>query len=213
MGMVAKNGNNMDERDYKAMNASENNMKPHQPIITFVVLCLLLVIGLNHCAKKQPKTIPFDYKSEAEIMKKQFGIEQAILLNQLEAANRRLQSAVNAKDSIRKREISLSNTNIALMKKLRHTLPKDCDTVFVLCDEIINVKDSSYAALFTAFQSCVDVSTVKDSLIVAYKSENLTDSTLLAVSKAETKQQRKSKVAAWCVGGAMFILWLVVGLK
>jgi hypothetical protein len=198
MGMVAKNG---------------NNMKPHQQLITFAILCLLLVIALSKCAKDKPKVIPFDYKTEAEMMKKQFGIEQAILLNQLEAANRRLQVATNAKDSIRQREISLSNTNIALMKKLRDRLPKECDTVFVLCDEIINVKDSSYAALFTAFQSCVDVSTVKDSLIVAYKAENLTDSTLLAVSKAETKQQRKGKVAAWCVGGAMFILWLVVGLK
>ncbi len=188
-------------------------MKPHHQLITFAVLCLLLVIYLSHCAKEQPKTIPFDYKSEAEMMKKQFGIEQAILLNQLEAANRRLQVAVNAKDSIRKREISLTNTNIALLKKLRDRLPKECDTVFVLCDEIINVKDSSYAALFTAYQSCVDVSTIKDSLIVAYKSENVTDSTLLAVSKQETKQQRKGKVAAWCVGGAMFILWLIVGLK
>ena len=136
-----------------------------------------------------------------------------VLLNQLQAANIRLQSANNAKDSIRKREISLTNTNIELMKKLRHTLPKDCDTVFVLCDEIINIKDSSYAALFNAFQICDSVSTIKDSLIVAYKSENLTDSTLLAVSKQETKQQRKGKVAAWCVGGAMFLLWLVVGLK
>ena len=198
MEMVAKNG---------------NNMKPHHQLITFAILCLLLVICLSKCAKDKPKTIPFDYKTEAEMMKKQFGIEQAILLNQLEAANRRLQSANNAKDSIRKREISLSNTNIALMKKLRDRLPKECDTVFVLCDEIINVKDSSYAALFTAFQSCVDVSTVKDSLIVAYKSENVTDSLLLKVSKAETKQQRKGKVAAWCVGGAMFLLWLVVGLK
>ena len=197
MGMVAKN----------------NNMKPHHQLITFAVLCLLLVIALSKCAKEQPKVIPFDYKSEAEMMKKQFGIEQAILLNQLQAANIRLQSATNAKDSIRQRELSLSNTNIALLKKLRNTLPKECDTVFVLCDEIINVKDSSYAALFTAFQICDSVSTIKDSLIVAYKSENVTDSTLLAVSKAETKQQRKGKVAAWCVGGAMFILWLVVGLK
>ena len=203
----------MDERDYKAMNASENNMKPHQQIITFAVLCLLLVIALSHCAKEQPKVIPFDYKTEAEMMKKQFGIEQAILLNQLEAANIRLQVSINAKDSIRKREISLTNTNIALMKKLRDRLPKECDTVFVLCDEIINVKDSSYAALFTAFQSCDSVSTIKDSLIVGYKAENVTDSTLLAVSKQETKQQRKGKVVAWCVGGAMFILWLVVGLK
>ena len=192
---------------------NNNNMKPHHQLITFAVLCLLLVIALSHCAKEQPKVIPFDYKTEAEMMKKQFGIEQAILMNQLEAANRRLQSANNAKDSIRQRELSLSNTNIALMKKLRDTLPKECDTVFVLCDEIINVKDSSYAALFTAYQSCVDVSTIKDSLIVAYKAENVTDSTLLAVSKAETKQQRKGKVAAWCVGGAMFLLWLVVGLK
>jgi hypothetical protein len=192
---------------------NRNNMKPHHQIITFAVLCLLLVICLSKCAKEQPKVIPFDYKTEAEMMKKQFGIEQAILLNQLEAANRRLQTATNAKDSIRQREISLTNTNIALMKKLRETLPKECDTVFVLCDEIINVKDSSYAALFNAFQSCVDVSTIKDSLIVAYKSENVTDSTLLAVSKQETKQQRKGKIAAWCVGGAMFILWLVVGLK
>jgi hypothetical protein len=192
---------------------NRNNMKPHHQLITFAILCLLLVIGLSHCAKEKPKTIPFDYKAEAEMMKKQFGIEQAILLNQLEAANRRLQVSINAKDSIRKREISLTNTNIALMKKLRHTLPKECDTVFVLCDEIINVKDSSYAALFTAFQICDSVSTIKDSLIVGYKSENLTDSTLLAVSKTETKQQRKGKVAAWCVGGAMFLLWLIVGLK
>ena len=188
-------------------------MKPHHQLITFAVLCLLLVIGLSHCAKDKPKVIIFDYKAEAELMKKQFGIEQAILLNQLEAANRRLQNANNAKDSIRQREISLTNTNIALMKKLRNTLPKECDTVFVLCDEIINVKDSSYAALFSAFQICDSVSTIKDSLIVGYKAENVTDSTILAVSKQETKQQRKGKVAAWCVGGAMFILWLVVGLK
>jgi hypothetical protein len=190
-----------------------NNMKPHHQIITFAILCLLLVIGLNHCAKEQPKVIPFDYKTEAEMIKKQFGIEQAILLNQLESVNRRLQTANNAKDSIRQREISLSNTNIALLKKLRQTLPKECDTVFVLCDEIINVKDSSYAALFTAFQVCDSVSTIKDSLIVNYKAENVTDSTLLVISKQETKQQRKGKIAAWCVGGAMFILWLVVGLK
>jgi hypothetical protein len=192
---------------------NNNNMKPHHQLITFAILCLLLIIGLNHCAKHKPKPIPFDYKTEAEMMKKQFGIEQAILLNQLENVNRRLQVAVNAKDSIRKREISLSNTNIALMKKLRNTLPKECDTVFVLCDEIINVKDSSYAALFTAFQLCDSASTIKDSLIVNYKAENLTDSLLLKVSKQETKQQRRGKVAAWCVGGAMFILWLVVGLK
>jgi hypothetical protein len=190
-----------------------NNMKPHHQIITFAILCLLLVIGLNHCAKEKPKPIPFDYKAEAELMKKQFGIEQAILLNQLEAVNRRLHFANNAKDSIRQREISLTNTNIALLKKLRNTLPKECDTVFVLCDEIINVKDSSYAALFTAFQLCDSVSTIKDSLIVNYKAENITDSTLLVISKQETKQQRRGKVAAWCVGGAMFILWLVVGLK
>ena len=195
------------------MGANNNNMKPHHQLITFAILCLLLVICLSKCAKEQPKVIPFDYKTEAEMMKKQFGIEQAILLNQLQAANIRLQSATNAKDSIRKRELSLSNTNIELMKKLRDRLPKECDTVFVLCDEIINVKDSSYAALFTAFQICDSVSTIKDSLIVAYKSENVTDSTLLAVSKAETKQQRKGKVAAWCVGSAMFLLWLVVGLK
>ena len=192
---------------------NNNNMKTQYQLITFAVICLLLIIGLNHCAKEKPKTIPFDYKAEAEMMKKQFGIEQAILLNQLEAATRRLQVANNAKDSIRKREISLSNTNIALLKKLRNTLPKECDTVFVLCDEIINVKDSSYAALFTAYQSCVDVSTIKDTLITAYKAENVTDSTLLAISKAETKKQKRGKIAAWCVGSAMFFLWLVVGLK
>jgi hypothetical protein len=176
-------------------------------------IILLLIIGLNKCGKDNPKPIPFDYKLEAELIKKQFGIEQAILLNQLESVNRRLQSAVNAKDSIRQREISLSNTNIALLKKLRNTLPKDCDTVFVLCDEIINVKDSSYAALFTAFQSCDSVSTIKDTLITAYKAENVTDSTLLAISKQETKKQKRGKIAAWCVGSAMFFLWLVVGLK
>jgi hypothetical protein len=195
------------------MGAKNNNMKTQYQLITFAVLCLLLVIGLNKCAKDNPKPIPFDYKLEAELMKKQFGIEQAILLNQLENVNRRLQVANNAKDSIRKRELSLTNTNIALLKKLRHTLPKDCDTVFVLCDEIINVKDSSYAALFTAFQVCDSVSTIKDSLILNYKAENLTDSLLLKVSKQETKQQRKGKVAAWCVGGAMFLVWLFVGLK
>jgi hypothetical protein len=188
-------------------------MKPHHQIITFAILCLLLIIGLNHCAKDKPKPIPFDYKLEAEMIKKQFGIEQAILLNQLENVNRRLQVAVNAKDSIRKREISLTNTNIALMKKLRQTLPKECDTVFVLCDEIINVKDSSYAALFNAFQLCADGSSIKDSLITTYKAENVTDSTLLVISKQETKQQRKGKIAAWCVGGAMFLVWLFVGLK
>ncbi len=195
------------------MGAKKNNMKTQHQLIAFAVLCLLLIIGLNHCAKEKPKPIPFDYKSEAEMIKKQFGIEQAILLNQLENVNRRLQIAVNAKDSIRKREISLSKTNIALMKKLRNTLPKECDTVFVLCDEIINVKDSSYAALFTAFQLCDSVSTIKDSLIVAYKAENVTDSTLLVISKQETKQQRRGKIAAWCVGGAMFLVWLFVGLK
>ena len=195
------------------MGAKNNNMKPQYQLITFAVLCLLLIIGLNHCAKEKPKPIPFDYKAEAELMKKQFGIEQAILLNQLDNVNKKLQTANNAKDSIRKREISLTNTNIALMKKMRHTLPKECDTVFVLCDEIINVKDSSYAALFNAFELCADASTIKDSLILTYKAENITDSTLLVISKQETKQQKRGKIAAWCVGGAMFLVWLFVGLK
>jgi hypothetical protein len=77
-------------------------MKPQHQLIAFAALCLLLIIGLNHCAKEKPKPIPFDYKAEAELMKKQFGIEHAILLNQLESVNRRLQTATNAKDSIRK---------------------------------------------------------------------------------------------------------------
>jgi hypothetical protein len=195
------------------LDANYNNMKTQHQLITFAILCLLLIIGLNKCAKDNPKPIPFDYKLEAELMKKQFGNQQAILLNQLENVNRRLQVANNAKDSIRNRELLLTNTNIALLKKLRTTLPKECDTVFVLCDEIINVKDSSYAALFNAFQLCDSVSTIKDSLIVNYKAENVTDSLLLKVSKQETKQQRRGKVAAWCVGGAMFMLWLFVGLK
>jgi hypothetical protein len=214
----------MDERDYKAMNATETTTRNNKVVLIAILLLFLFMASIGIYIRKTIVEVGKVNNSDSlnlalAIEKKQHGIEQSILLNEIETANRKLQSAIIAKDSLRQREISLTSTNVTLMKKLRQTLPKECDTVFVLCDEIINVKDSSYAALFSAFQLCADVSEIKDSLIVSYQAENVMDSTMLAISKDETKaakklarKQRNGKRAAIGFGLGMLVLYVISGV-
>jgi hypothetical protein len=186
----------------------------------FAIICLAMILTWQKCGKDmKPPTVDslLYYKAAYDIEKKQHGNEQAILLNEIETVNRKLNAATNAKDSIREREIKLTNTNLTLMKKLRQTLPIECDTVFILCDEIINVKDSSYAALFDVFELCNENNQIKDSLIVSYQDENVTDSLRLdnsekatEAAKKEARKQKRGKIAAWVVGVGLLLLSVVM---
>lgn len=210
------NANHADEirsilSDYDKTNTPQIRNQRIVIIALVLIMTVSALIGMFVFRSMRGEPTP-NYSQQLAIEKKQHGNEQAILLNEIETITRKFQKANNAKDSIRQREINLTATNLTLMKKLRQTLPKECDTVFVLCDEIINVKDSSYAALFDVFQLCVDNNEAKDSLIVSYQSENVIDSLQLAVSQNETKRERNGKRAAVGFGIGLLILWITTNV-
>lgn len=180
--------------------------------IVLGIIAILIAGALVKYICNEPKQSDPNYKQQLAIEKKQHGNEQAILLNEIEQYRRKLQAANNVKDSIRQREIILTATNTNLLKKLRQTLPKECDTVFVLCDEIINIKDSSYASLFTAFLLADSANILKDSLILSYQAENITDSLRLDVVEKEnkklTRKAKRGKIASWLIGGGLVALFL-----
>jgi len=186
-----------------------NNTK--KLFLLFGAMCLVAILLLKYGIDEPKQTEP-NYKQQLAVEKKQSGNEQAILLNEIEQYRRKLQTANNVKDSIRQREITLTATNTNLLKKLRQTLPKECDTVFVLCDEIINIKDSSYASLFTAFLLADSANTLKDSLILSYQAENITDSLRLDIVEKENKKlarkAKRVKIASWLIGGGLVALFL-----
>lgn len=188
-------------------------------LIVILFIIVLFALWTFQCIKGGDGVNIDSLRLALDIEKKQHGNDQAILLNDAERIARKLFLANNAKDSIRQREINLTSTNLTLMKKLRTTLPKECDTVFVLCDEIINVKDSSYSALFSAFMLCDSANYVKDALISSYQAENVTDSLRLVVSdkqtaaaKKEAKKQKRAKLTAYIVGGAMGIIYVITNI-
>ena len=186
-----------------------------------IILTLLLV---KFCNKPQPLPHNVDYKEQLELAVKQHGHEASILMNELTEINKKLADANNKFNASNTYANKLAASNIELIKKLRNNAPKDCqpyiDSVNVYHIEIENAKDSVYADLLSAKILSDSASVTKDSVIIdlnlqvgGLKALHTMDKLDLKQAQKEAKKQKRGKVAAYVIGGALFVWWAFVGLK
>jgi hypothetical protein len=186
-----------------------------------LILTLLLV---KFCNKPQPLPHNVDYKEQLELAVKQHGHEASILMNELTEINKKLADANNKYNASNSYANKLAASNIELIKKLRQNAPKDCqpyiDSVDVYHIEIENAKDSVYADLLTAKILSDSASVTKDSVIIdlnlqvgGLKALHTMDKADLKQAQKEARKQKRGKVAAYVIGGALFVWWAFVGLK
>jgi len=204
------------------MGAKNNNMNIKTTAIGIAIIITLLLV--KFCNKPQPLPHNIDYKEQLEMAVKQHGHEASILMNELTEINKKLAEANNKYNASNSYANKLAASNIELIKKLRQNAPKDCqpyiDSVDVYHIEIETAKDSVYADLLSAKMLSDSASVTKDSVIidlnlqvVGLKALHVMDKADLKQAQKEAKKQKRGKVAAYVIGGAMFLVWLVVGLK
>ena len=204
------------------MGAKKNNMNYKTTAIgTAIILTLLLI---KFCSKPQPLPHNIDYKEQLELAVKQHGHEASLLMNELTEINKKLAEANNKFNASNSYANKLAAYNIELIKKLRQNAPKDCqpyiDSVDVYHIEIEAAKDSVYADLLTAKMLTDSASITKDSVIIdlslqvgGLKALHTMDKADLKQAQKEARKQKRGKVAAYVIGGALFVWWSFVGLK
>ena len=192
---------------------------------TAIGIAIILTLSLvKFCNKPQPLPHNIDYKEQLELAVKQHGHEASILMNELTEINKKLADANNKFNASNTYANKLAASNIELIKKLRNNAPKDCqpyiDSVNVYHIEIENAKDSVYADLLTAKMLSDSASVTKDSVIIdlslqvgGLKALHTMDKLDLKQAQKEAKKQKRGKVAAYVIGGALFVWWAFVGFK
>ena len=186
--------------------------------ITFGITCLLLSICLHYC-NPQPQPTPTDSTSIWKQQAKQAGNAAAIYMTEVS----RLQSRLIDKDTqlrdVLAHEKQLTATNLGLIKRLRETAPKPCepyiDSTVTYYNEILDVKDSSYARLFEKLLVTDSLSLVKDSVIIELNVQaDVQGKVIEATDKKLKKAERKAKVAKFfnkvLVGAAVGFTAVVV---
>ena len=179
---------------------------------------------VKFCNKTQPLPHNVDYKEQLELAVKQHGHEASLLMNELTEINKKLADANNKYNASNSYANKLAASNIELIKKLRQNAPKDCqpyiDSVNVYHIEIENAKDSVYKDLLTAKMLSDSASVTKDSVIIdlnlqvgGLKALHTMDKLDLKQAQKEARKQKRGKVAAYVIGGALFVWWAFVGLK
>jgi len=204
------------------MGANNNKMNYKTTAIGIAIILTLLLV--KFCNKPQPLPHNVDYKEQLEMAVKQHGHEASILMNELTEINKKLADANNKYKASNSYANKLAASNIELIKKLRNNAPKDCqpyiDSVDVYHIEIENAKDSVYKDLLTAKMLTDSASVTKDSVIIdlnlqvgGLKALHTMDKADLKQAQKEARKQKRGKVAAYVIGGALFVWWAFVGLK
>jgi len=167
--------------------------------LIFASVAMMALMFMKQCSP-QPHPIQTDSTSIWKSQAKQAGNAAAIYMTEVS----RLQSRLLEKDTQLKdalaHEKQLTNTNLGLIKRLRETAPKDCepyiDSTVTYYNQILDVKDSSYAKLFEKLLVTDSISLVKDSVIVELGVQ--LDNQGKVIEQVETdlkKAERKAKRA------------------
>jgi hypothetical protein len=186
--------------------------------ITFGIPCLLLAIGLHYC-NPQPQPTTTDSTSIWKAQAKQAGNAAAVYMTEVSRLNKRLLEKDNQLRDVLAHEKQLTISNLGLIKRLRETAPKDCepyiDSTVTYYNEILNVKDSSYASLFEKLLVTDSLSLVKDSVIIelgvqADVQGKVIEATDKKLKKAERKARRAKFFNKVLVGAAVGFTAVVV---
>jgi hypothetical protein len=193
-------------------------MKTKHIAITFGITCLLLSIGLHYCTP-HPQHTQTDSTSIWKQQAKQAGNAAAIYMTEVSRLQSRLLEKDNQLRDVRAHEKQLTYTNLGLIKRLRETAPKPCDpyidSTVTYYNEVINVKDSSYAKLFEKLLVTDLISLVKDSVIIELNVQADVQGKVIEqqdkkLKKAERKARRAKVLNKVLVGAAVGFTAVVV---
>jgi len=186
--------------------------------ITFGITCLLLSICLHYCTPHPQPTTP-DSTSIWKSQAKQAGNAAAVYMTEVSRLNKRLLEKDNQLKDVLAHEKQLTISNLGLIKRLRETAPKSCepyiDSTVTYYNEIMEVKDSSYAVLSEKLLVTDSLSLVKDSVIIELNVQaDVQGKVIEATDKKLKKAERKAKVAKFfnkvLVGAAVGFTAVVV---
>lgn len=203
----------------------------NQRIVIIALLLIIFTLALSGMFvfkavnNEPPQTTMDSLNIIRSIEKKQAGKEIAILLNEVTELQKDKAKDKAEKDSIKAHEKSLITTNSYLIKKMRETAPKECQTYIDSTDEyhkqIEAVKDAAYEKQADELCNAEEQNEKLMQTIGIQKMEAVKDSTNNAdnmklkdaeIVKAnkQTKRERNGKRAAFGVGVAMLLIWLGV---
>jgi hypothetical protein len=160
---------------------------------------MMALMFMKQC-NPHPQPTTTDSTSIWKSQAKQAGNAAAVYMTEVS----RLQSRLLEKDSQLKdvlaHEKQLTATNLGLIKRLRETAPKDCtpyiDSTVTYYNEIMEVKDSSYAKLFEKLLVTDSLSLLKDSVIIELNVQaDVQGKVIEATDKRLKKAERKAKRA------------------
>jgi hypothetical protein len=175
---------------------------------------------LHYCTP-HPQPTQTDSTSIWKSQAKQAGNAAAIYMTEVSRLQSRLLEKDNQLKDALAHEKQLTATNLGLIKRLRETAPKDCepyiDSTVTYYNEIMDVKDSSYAALMDKLLVTDSLSLVKDSVIIELgvqvdKQGKVIEQVEADKNKAERKARRANvlnKIVTWSaailVGAITFV--------
>lgn len=212
------------------MTQEETKIK-NQRIVIIALLLIIFTLALSGMFvfkavnNEPPQTTMDSLNIIRSIEKKQAGKEIAILLNEVTKLQKEKAKDKAEKDSIKAHEKSLIATNTYLIKRMRETAPKECQSYIDSTDayhkQIEAVKDSAYDKQADELCNAEEQNEKLMKIIGIQKMEAVKDSTNHAdnmklkdaeVKKLErkAKQERNGKRAAIGVGVVMFLIWLGV---
>jgi uncharacterized protein YdeI (YjbR/CyaY-like superfamily) len=186
--------------------------------IIFASVAMMALMFMKQC-NPQPQTIQSDSTSIWKQQAKQAGNAAAIYMTEVSRLNKRLLEKDNQLKDVLAHEKQLTISNLGLIKKLRETAPKDCepyiDSTVTYYNEIMEVKDSSYAVLFEKLLVTDSLSLVKDSVIIELNVQADVQGKVIEQVEADKKKaERKAKVAKFfnkvLVGAAVGFTAVVV---
>ena len=196
----------MDERDYKALNATENKRTKYGFII-FGITCLILSICLHYCTPK-PKQHPSALDS-LTFVNKAIEVQLGYALAE---AQKQADRAVKAELAAKQRDtIYLTRTRTIIA-----SAPIDCQPFLtemnLECDTLIMahvysgmVKDT----LLMRKDTVINLYAEKDSISQLVIGEQKED---LKQAKKETRKERNGKRAAIGLGIGMTLLFLITNI-
>jgi len=174
----------------------------HTLFYTFLIFASVPIIALMFMKQcnPHPQAIQTDSTSTWKAQAKQAGNAAATYMTEVSRLKSRLLEKDNQLNDVLAHEKQLTISNLALIKRLRETAPKDCqpyvDSTVTYYTEILDVKDSSYSALMDKLLVADSISLVKDSVIVELGVQvDKQGKVIEATDKKLKKAERKAKVA------------------
>jgi len=211
----------MDERDYKALNATE--IRNQRIVIISLVLIMFVSALVGMFVFRSMKSEP-NANKQLDLLNTLHAIEvsrlnhaQMVLLNNINDSDKRNQMLVNENKALQERSNLQTVQYANVINRIKQSAPIPCqiyiDSVDNECAKVVNAKDDVIDGLITRLDNRDSTIVDRDSLIAVKQARIETDSSNYVMNKAalqaENKQLVKSNKRAKFWGKAAVVVAVV----